>query len=88
LEKIKADQEALLFETESYYNNRDTLVSDVAELLLSLEEEDLKGKLIKVMAELHMAESLHDIEKSQTCLVECQRLSNRINQLKQIHEKK
>lgn len=88
LEKIRADQEALLFETESYYNNRDTLVSDVAELLLSLEEEDLKGKLIKVMAELHMAESLHDVEKSQTCLVECQRLSNRINQLKQIHEKK
>ncbi len=88
LEKIKSDQEALLFETESYYNNRNTLDTDVAELLLSLEEEDLKGKLIKVMAELHMAESLHDIEKSQTCLVECQRLSNRINQLKQIHEKK
>jgi DNA primase len=88
LEKIGADSEALLFETESYYNNRDTLMKDVAELLLSLEEEDLKGKLIKVMAELHMAESLHDTEKSLVLLEECQRLSNRINQLKQIHEKK
>lgn len=88
LEKIGADSEALLFETESYYNNRDTLVKEVAELLLSLEEEDLKGKLVKSMAELHMAESLHDTEKSLALLSECQRLSNRINELKQIHEKK
>ncbi len=96
LEKIKSDQEALLFETESYYNNRDTLESDVAELLLSLEEEDLKGKLIKTMAELHSSESLHDTEKSLSLLQECQRLSKRINEIKtaektiekQSHEKK
>lgn len=91
-ERIKKDLEALLFETESYYNNRTTLHSDIAELLLTLEEEDLKSKLIASMALLHTAESLQDTEKAHQLLQECQRLSNRINELKitekQNHEKK
>lgn len=88
LEKVTGDQEALLFETESYYNNRDTLSNDVAELLLSLEEEDLKSKLIKAMGDLHLAESLHDTDMAHKHLAECQRLSNRINEIKQKNEKK
>lgn len=88
VERVSTNPEALLFETESYYNNRDTLVSDVEGLLLTLEEEDLKRKLITAMSALHSAESLHDTEKSLTFLQECQRLSKRINEIKQIHEKK
>jgi len=88
VERISMDQEALLFETESYYNNRSTLVSDVEGLILSLEEEDLKGKLVTAMSALHTAESLHDTEQSLSLLQECQRLSKRINEIKQIHEKK
>lgn len=88
VERISMDQEALLFETESYYNNRTTLVSDVEGLILSLEEEDLKGKLVTAMSALHTAESLHDTEQSLSLLQECQRLSKRINEIKQIHEKK
>ncbi|MHB1316732.1 MAG: DNA primase [Minisyncoccota bacterium] len=88
MDRIKIDSEGLLFETESYYNNRDTLSIDVSELLVTLEEEDLKGKLINRMAELHLAESLHDVDKAHEILTECQRLSKRINELKQIHEKK
>lgn len=88
VERISTDQEALLFETESYYNNHTTLSSDVEGLLLSLEEEDLKGKLVTAMSALHTAESLHDTEQSLALLQECQRLSKRINEIKQIHEKK
>lgn len=88
VERISMDQEALLFETESYYNNRTTLASDVEGLILSLEEEDLKGKLVTAMSALHTAESLHDTEQSLSLLQECQRLSKRINEIKQIHEKK
>ena len=36
------DKEALLFETESYYNNKTNLAVDLRELLLGLEEEYLK----------------------------------------------
>lgn len=88
VERVSTNPEALLFETESYYNNRTTLASDVEDLLLTLEEEDLKGKLITAMSALHTAESLHDTEKSLTLLQECQRLSKRINEIKQTHEKK
>ncbi len=87
-ERVEKDLEALLFETESYYNNRTTLASDVEDLLLTLEEEDLKSKLIAYMAALHTAESLHDTEKSLSLLQECQSISKRINEIKQTHEKK
>lgn len=88
VERVSTNPEALLFETESYYNNRTTLASDVEDLLLTLEEEDLKGKLITAMSSLHTAESLHDTEKSLSLLQECQSLSKRINEIKQTHEKK
>lgn len=88
LQRVETDSAALLFETESYYNNRDTLTADVAELLLSLEEEDLKSKLVRAMADLHAAEAIHDTDKSLSLLQECQKLSKRINEIKQLHEKK
>lgn len=88
VEQVEKDMEGLLFETESYYNNRDSLERDLDDLFLSLEEEDLKSKLIVTMAELHKAESLHDTEKALVLLAECQKLSKKINELKHPYEKK
>jgi DNA primase len=88
IQKNISNREALLFETEAYYNNRDTLGSDVSDLLHSLEEEDLKTKLLETMTQLHTAESMHDTVGSLELLKKCQQLSQRINELKKIYEKK
>jgi hypothetical protein len=85
---FEKDREALLFETEAYYNNRDTLSKDVDELLLSLEEEKLKQSLSQKMVLLATAEREKNTEEVMSILKECQDISNRINEIKRIYEKK
>lgn len=77
------DRDALLFETESYYNNTIHISADVTELLLGLEEEYLKKQFATTMSELQKAEQSRDSSQILKLLEECQRISNKIHELKQ-----
>jgi DNA primase len=77
------DRDALLFETESYYNNTIHISTDVTELLLGLEEEYLKKQFATTMSELQKAEQSRDSSQILKLLEECQRISNKIHELKQ-----
>ncbi|KND49840.1 MAG: DNA primase [Parcubacteria bacterium C7867-003] len=85
LEKIfEKDKELLLFETESYYNNKNNLEKDVDELLVSLEEEYLKRELAVAMENLQKAEQRRESGEVLRFLEECQRITQRINTIKTI----
>ncbi len=84
VELLKKDKEALLFETESYYNGKNNLKADIEELLLSLEEEYLKKEFSIAMNSLQRSEQIKDSSKVLQFLEECQRISNRINMIKTI----
>lgn len=92
LEKIfEKDTETLLFETESYYNNKTNLEKDVDELLVSLEEEYLKKELGIAMNNLTKAEQKRESGEVLRFLEEVQRITQRINTIKTIknaYEKK
>lgn len=88
---LEKEKELLLFETESYYANRENLKKDIDELLVGLEEEKLKEEFSKVMLELQKAEQKKDSSEVLKYLEECQRISQRINTIKTIrnaYEKK
>lgn len=85
LEKIfEKDKELLLFETESYYNNKNNLEKDIDELLVSLEEEYLKKELQLAMTNLTLAEQKRESGEVLKFLEECQRITQRINTIKTI----
>lgn len=85
LEKIfEKEKELLLFETESYYNNKTNLDKDIDELLISLEEEYLKRELSLAMVNLQKAEQKKESSEVLKFLEECQRISQRINTIKTI----
>ena len=85
LEKIfEKEKELLLFETESYYNNKANLEKDIDELLLSLEEEYLKKELGTAMINLQKAEQKRESGEVLKFLEECQRITQRINTIKTI----
>lgn len=85
LEKIfEKEKELLLFETESYYNNKANLDRDIDELLTSLEEEYLKRELSLAMISLQKAEQKKESSEVLKFLEECQRISQRINTIKTI----
>lgn len=86
-EKEKGGKEELLFETESYYNNKTNLVKEIGELLAGLEEEYLKKEFGVAMVNLQKAEQSRDSAEVLKYLEECQRISQRIHILKQQHEK-
>ncbi len=92
LEKIfEKDTETLLFETESYYNNKTNLEKDVDELLVSLEEEYLKKELGLAMNNLTKAEQKRESGEVLRFLEDVQRITQRINTIKTIknaYEKK
>ncbi|KND48230.1 MAG: DNA primase [Parcubacteria bacterium C7867-006] len=92
LEKIfEKEKELLLFETESYYNNKSNLEKDIDELLVALEEEYLKKELGFAMISLQKAEQKKDSSEVLKYLEECQRITQRINTIKTIknaYEKK
>ena len=76
------DKEALLFETESYYNNKTNLEKDTLELLHHLEEEYLKKELLLAMAHLQKAEQIKNSKEILKYLEECQNLSQKINKIR------
>ncbi len=85
LEKIfEKEKELLLFETESYYNNKTNLEKDIDELLVSLEEEYLKQELSLSMINLQKAEQKKESGEVLKYLEECQRITQRINTIKTI----
>ncbi len=85
LEKIfEKDKELLLFETESYYNNKNNIDKDIDELLVSLEEEYLKKELSVAMENLQKAEQKRESGEVLRFLEECQRITQRINTIKTI----
>jgi DNA primase len=92
LERIfEKDTETLLFETESYYNNKTNLEKDVDELFVSLEEEYLKKELGIAMNNLTKAEQRRESGEVLRFLEEVQRITQRINTIKTIknaYEKK
>lgn len=81
---FEKEKELLLFETESYYNNKTNLDKDIDELLVSLEEEYLKRELSKVMTQLQRAEQKKESGEVLKYLEECQRITSRINTIKTI----
>ncbi len=84
-------KEALLFEIESYYNNTTHLLHEAEELMNGLEEEYLKRELNEMMVQLQKAEQQRDSALVLKYLEECQRISQKINIIKQIkneYEKK
>jgi DNA primase len=83
-DRLKIERETLLFETESYYNNRDNTKREIEELLLALEEEYLKKQFSIAMTELQKSEQIKDSSKVLSFLEECQRLSQKINSIKMI----
>lgn len=81
------EKEELLFEIESYYDNKEGLDKEVKYLVLSLEEEYLKRKFGELMLKLKESEVRKDKEEIQKFLKMCQDVSNRINTIKQEYEK-
>ncbi|TSC70909.1 MAG: DNA primase [Parcubacteria group bacterium Gr01-1014_46] len=85
LEKeFQKDKELLLFETESYYNDKANLEKDIDELLVSLEEEYLKKDLSLAMINLQKAEQKRESGEVLKFLEECQRITQRINTIRTI----
>jgi len=82
--KFEEEKEVLLFETENYYNNKNNLEKDREELLLNLEEEYLKKDFNGAQTALQQAEQAKDNEKIEKYLKECQRISQRINEIKKL----
>lgn len=81
---LEKEKELLLFETESYYANKDNLKTDIDELLVGLEEEKLKNEFSRAMVDLQKAEQRKNSSEVLKYLEECQRISQRINTIKTI----
>ena len=86
--KFEKEKELLLFEIESYYNNKANLTNEIEELLRGLEEEYLKIKFMEAMERLQKAEQSRNSLEILKYLEDCQTISQKINTLKNIHEKK
>ncbi|MES3004550.1 MAG: DNA primase [Patescibacteria group bacterium] len=80
-------KEELLFETESYYDDKEGLDKEVKDLILSLEEEYLKQRFGDLMGKLKEAEVRKDKTEIDKYLRECQEIGNKINLIKQQYEK-
>src|SRR3989344_2916540 len=85
--KHEKEKDSLLFETESYYSGKTDLIKDIEYLLLGLEEEYLKIEFTEAMTSLQKAEQKKDGKDIEKYLGECQRISQRINEVKQSYEK-
>lgn len=72
----------LVFETESYYNTKDNLSSDITELLHNLLEEKLKKEFGDTMILMHMAEAEKNVVESGRLFAHCQEISKKLNEMK------
>lgn len=88
LKTLEKDREALLFETESYYNNKDNLNLEINELLRGLEEEYLKKDFADAMINLQKAEQSRNSSEVLKYLEICQTLSQKLNSIKNRNEKR
>ncbi|MFZ2621263.1 MAG: DNA primase [Minisyncoccia bacterium] len=88
LKQFEKERESLLFEIEAYYNNKANLSRDIQELILGLEEEYLKKEFTDAMIKLQKAEQTKNSSDILRYLEECQRISQKINTIKRIYEKK
>ncbi len=87
LEKmLEKDKDALLFETESYYNNKDNLNLEIKELLTGLEEEYLKRDFKVAMIKLQKAEQTKNSSEVLKYLEECKQISDKLNSIKNKHD--
>ncbi len=87
LKELEKEKDLLLFETESYYNNKEDLNLEINELLTNLEEEYLKRDFSTAMINLQKAEQTKDSGEVLKYLEECQNISKRLNTIKNGHEK-
>jgi DNA primase len=81
---LQKEKDLLMFETESYYGGKDNLKRDIEELLIGLEEENLKEEFGRAMISLQQAEQLKNSSEVLKYLEECQRISQKINTIKTI----
>lgn len=79
--ELSKDKEELIFEAEAIFSGADKLEGELNELLMSLEEEQLKQAFTKAMAELGLAERDKDQAKIEQLLKTCHELSQKLNQL-------
>jgi DNA primase len=83
-EIFEKEKDLLLFETESYYNNRTNIKQDLDELIVGLEEEYLKLEFAESMIKLQKAEQEKNSSEILKYLEECQMISQKINTLNTI----
>lgn len=77
----KSDRQALIFEAESYYENREDLDSEIEELLTNLKEDVLRERFVETMRELGLAEKSKDEKKSRELLKICQKITEELSEL-------
>jgi DNA primase len=87
LKVAENEKEVLIFEAENYYGGKEDISLDVAELLVSLEEEYLKKQFGLAMENLQKAERNRDSATVLKYLEECQNISIKINNLKNYEKK-
>ncbi len=88
LDKIKDNEEDLIFEAEVFYKGEVDLKKDVEELLFNFEEEYLKEKLLHKMQELNNFNLKEDKLKSAEILKKINEINNRIQIIKNNRIKK
>lgn len=82
LNRIKGNENDLIFEAEVFYGDGVSLDKDIAEMLDNLGEEYLKEDLSQKMRELHMAEEDKDRDKSSQILKDISELNQKIQDIK------
>ena len=80
-EEQKKRKESLVFEAESYYNDRQSLISEIDTLLRALEKEILASRLGDTLLKIREAEGKGDTAQVNRLLHICQKLSYSINSL-------
>lgn len=79
----KVSKDKLIFEAEIYYENKENAESDLANLILGLQEEYLKARLDSSVKELHEAERIKiGEEELKKILNKCQLLARELESLK------
>lgn len=82
LEEYHTEKEELIFEVESYYDKKETLEKDLAELLALFEEDILRDHFLIEMTKLEKAERDGKEEDAKKILSRCQDISIRLSQIK------
>ncbi len=75
-------REDLIYEAEVFYAGGVDMTRDIEELLKNLKEETLKEELARKVQELYSAEEAGDDMKIKEILIQCQKLSRSIEEIK------